>query len=382
LPSFVYDWTKPGLDRRFAGFLNGNEPYLGKGFMVTLQRMETPVIYFYSGREMNVDVSVSFPKGLITEWYPQATQMGPSLPFNTNQPSEFWTKESRATWKNLFISPAGQVLKNRQALPQDDAGSHYYAARDTGSAMVHTVIPGQTGAIEIEKFLFYRGVGSFATPLQVCVTTNGIVSVKNTGSKNLEHLFFVSIHDGYGALKPMEMLAPGNPTEWATLTDLKRVPLKDFQGQIAAQMESALVNAGLFPREARAMVNTWKDSWFTEEGERVLYLLPRVWTDETLPVHFAPQPANLVRVMVGRAEIISPKSQRELADTLTRAATGDVVAHNQAILKLEKFGRFAEPALLLANVHTNSDKSQTYGFGFLPEVADANTIPQSTQAYP
>src|SRR5215813_8018444 len=35
-------------------------------------RMETPVLYFYSQRPMDVSVSVKFSKGLITEWYPHA----------------------------------------------------------------------------------------------------------------------------------------------------------------------------------------------------------------------------------------------------------------------------------------------------------------------
>jgi hypothetical protein len=34
-------------------------------------RMETPVIYFYSGREQTVRAAVRFPHGVITEWYPQ-----------------------------------------------------------------------------------------------------------------------------------------------------------------------------------------------------------------------------------------------------------------------------------------------------------------------
>jgi hypothetical protein len=34
------------------------------------QRMETPVIYFYSGQSRTVDVSVRFPRGEVTEWFP------------------------------------------------------------------------------------------------------------------------------------------------------------------------------------------------------------------------------------------------------------------------------------------------------------------------
>src|SRR5439155_10368116 len=74
LPKFVHDWNKPGLDRRPAGALNRDT----KSVFVTLQRMETPVIYFYSDAERTVDVTVRFPQGLITEWYPQAHDVGPS----------------------------------------------------------------------------------------------------------------------------------------------------------------------------------------------------------------------------------------------------------------------------------------------------------------
>lgn len=378
LPGFVYDWKKPGLERKFTGFA-GNGPYQGKVSFNTLQRLETPVIYFYSGQEMNVGVSVDFPKGLITEWYPQTSQMGPSLSLATNQASNSSTKQSRAVWNNLRLTPQGLPQKKGRNLAQDNAGSHYYTARDTDSDFVQTA-PGQSNSSETEKFLFYRGVGNFATPLRVTMTANGMVFVENTGTDKLARLFFVSIHDGCGAFDSMGDLPSQERRQWMGLTGsgentlaARRVPLADFQKQIAARMESALTNAGLFPREAAAMVNTWKDSWFAEEGERVLYLLPRAWTDETLPITFSPPPQNLVRVMVGRAEIITPKAQHELADALTRAATGDAAAHDQAIRQLERFGRFAEPALQLANVRTQADQSQIYGTGLLAGVAGAHS---------
>ena len=59
LPGFVYDWKKPGLNRQGTSML-----VLGKGAMLTLQRMETPVIYFYADKEQTVDVSVDFPQGV------------------------------------------------------------------------------------------------------------------------------------------------------------------------------------------------------------------------------------------------------------------------------------------------------------------------------
>lgn len=39
-----------------------------------LVRMETPVLYFYAQRPLTLSVRVDFPRGLITEWYPQASK--------------------------------------------------------------------------------------------------------------------------------------------------------------------------------------------------------------------------------------------------------------------------------------------------------------------
>src|SRR5580698_10952922 len=41
-------------------------------------RMETPVLYFYSPRDVTVSARVSFSRGLITEWYPHAARVQPS----------------------------------------------------------------------------------------------------------------------------------------------------------------------------------------------------------------------------------------------------------------------------------------------------------------
>src|SRR6266850_3092016 len=44
----------------------------GKNNLTAAVRMETPVIYFYTNNEMYLSLRVDFPKGKITEWYPQA----------------------------------------------------------------------------------------------------------------------------------------------------------------------------------------------------------------------------------------------------------------------------------------------------------------------
>ncbi|MDR3456332.1 MAG: hypothetical protein P4N60_02710 [Verrucomicrobiae bacterium] len=366
LPGFVYNWNRPGLNRMHAGSVPGF-----KNALVTLQRMETPVIYFYSSRDMNADVSVAFPQGVITEWYPQATQIGPSEPLDTNLPCNSTLMESRAVWKNLrLVAPKMDYAVDAVRLPQDKFGSHYFAARETGSDIVQMDFVGPTNQVsETDKFIFYRGAGSFKTPLHVSVDATDAVVAANTGTEGLAHLFLVSVRDnGHGktaAFATLKPVAAGASSPCPRLQPADFVPLEKFQSAISAQMQAALAEAGLFKAEAAAMVNTWKDSWFAEEGDRVLYILPRAWTDATLPMTLNPTPLKLVRVMVGRAEIITPQTALELSGNLTRAAAGDAGGRAVAKQEIKGLGRFAEPALRLAYGQNQSTNAFELGYQLL-----------------
>ncbi|HEX4264269.1 MAG TPA: hypothetical protein VH597_08010 [Verrucomicrobiae bacterium] len=360
LPGFVYDWKKPGLNR---GAL-----FHGKGDLITLQRMETPVIYFYADQPIHVDVNVAFPKGYITEWYPQATQIGPTFVLETNGPTKGILRDSRAIWRNLEIVPTSMDQSQPQNhLPQDSSGSHYFAARETASSLVRTHSASSADSTgEVEKFIFYRGAGSFKTPLHVSVDANNMLVVENTGPQPLRHLFAIEIRNGYGVFTEMDELTSSNSVVWLNADYVSsdswiRYPIAQFPNAISGRMQAALTGEGLFPAEAKAMVNTWKDSWFTEEGVRILYILPRAWTDEILPMKLSPEPQDLTRVMVGRAELITPTVETNLVQLLTKAQTGDADARAQAVAEFKKLGRFAEPAFNLAAAHAHLAKALNLG---------------------
>ncbi len=109
------------------------------------------------------------------------------------------------------------------------------------------------------------------------------------------------------------------PELTGTIDDLGR----DLEGMLVAQ--------GLYQDEARAMVETWRGSWF-EEGSRLLYIVPPAFVDGVLPLTINPQ---TVRVFVGRLEIVTPATER----SVERA----VVTHDSETLKI--YGRFLEPIL-------------------------------------
>jgi hypothetical protein len=110
-----------------------------------------------------------------------------------------------------------------------------------------------------------------------------------------------------------------------------------------------MLNAeGLYGRESNAMVATWRDQWF-EDGLRVFYVLPRGATDAALPMTISPAPTSLVRVMVGRVELITPETER----TVAALVAGGGTAARRALRA--RYGRFALPILKQVRQHTASD---------------------------
>jgi hypothetical protein len=101
-----------------------------------------------------------------------------------------------------------------------------------------------------------------------------------------------------------------------------------------------LTAAGLYEKEAQAMVTTWESAWLKDEGTRVLYVLPTEWAAKALPLTVTPTPDALVRVMVGRHDLLTPEREREL-DGLIKQMPANPKA---ATAELSKLGRFAAPA--------------------------------------
>jgi hypothetical protein len=366
LPGFVHDTKKPLPDTR--RYLTG---FGGKEAFRSLQRMETPVIYFYSDRERVVDVTVRFPQGLVTEWYPQVTDIGPSavqarralvkldeMVGRTGLQPDFnfasldtgqGIADSRIRWSDVAILPAREGAAASRRLPLDGSGSHYYAARETDAAMLRVdSLAGGQPAVEHERFLFYRGIGNFPTPLAVKPGPGEeSLELHNTGAEDLEDLFVLYVRHGQGKFIELKRLAAGGSERVRLAPSKDTEPLAGLGPRLSQRMADALTRQGLFAREATAMVETWRDSWFEEQGVRVLYTLSRAWTDRILPLTIEPSPRSLVRVMVGRAEVITPGMEAELAKQVTRYGKADEASRSEVVEATRQLGlgRFLEPAM-------------------------------------
>lgn len=318
LPSFVYASTDGPRGLRNA------LPQTKSAVSGTV-RMETPVIYFYAppgSPEQKVGVRVSFPQGRITEYYPRARAFdGTTL-----------------DWGTFAVLPGAHP-----DLPTEARPSHYYAARATDADPVRVCDP-QDG-LEHEKFLFYRGVGSFPLPLEARLAGD-TVSIAAPGSAAVGQAFVFERHGDDVRFSPFcRAHGLGHCREHARCAarDRSKLPRATVE-QVQEQLRSFLVEQGLFEKEARAMVETWKDSWF-EDGLRVFYAVPRALTDAVLPLSIAPAPTKLVRVLVGRAELVTPEMEREVLEA-ARVLDSDACKPASAAREtLRRYGRFARPIL-------------------------------------
>jgi hypothetical protein len=315
-------------------------------------RMETPVLYFYSRQETNARVNVQFPRGVISEWYPkgnitmyQSKKLMDRMP-GTNvegpaYPTESLLKApprgfdsqlvklgtningfdtslrnlmSTISWNSIKIQPGAMP-----DLPTTAGKSRYYAARATDAAPISV-------GDQHEKFIFYRGVGHFPIPLSARLQGEGKVDIQNTASEPVPIVILFENRGGHLGYRTTGVVS-------ASMT-LDRPALDGNLPQLQSELERVLEAQGLFGKEAHAMVETWRDSWF-EEGTRLIYIVPSHMMDTSLPLQVEPSPLQTNRVFVGRIELITPEMKRTVEDA---------VAKNDVSVS-RRYGRFLEPIL-------------------------------------
>ena len=301
---------------RFVEHINGVNFKLGLRGII---RMETPVLYFYSPRDLTVSAKVSFAKGLITEWYPHADRVEPAgVMTDTAQSLSALSVNGSIAWNRVAVSPnlAGEF-------PSEEQPNRYYAARETASSPLR--VQTRTGE-QREKFLFYRGVSASPLPISARLTRDGKLVVVSLSEDEIPNAILFERRGervGYrvtGALTDRTTVDP--PVLNASVDS------------VCGDLEEILAGQGLYRDEAHAMVETWKDSWF-EEGSRLIYIVPGGFIDKVLPLTIDPVPGQIVRVFVGRLEIVTPATAMAVKAALAR--------HDDATL--DKYGRFLEPIL-------------------------------------
>ncbi len=317
--------------------------------MNMFSKMETPVTYFYTDRPRTVQVRVDMPKGLLTHWYPLVGAYGP-VPGNVAAKPE----NSFLQWKNVQVLP---VTGYEKLLSPVADNQNWRFARETDAALLKLVthrLDEKTRVLETkdqyEGFLFYRGLGTFTLPLSVrsIQESSGPISLKltNESAHPLNGLFVLQIENQTIRFGSADNLG-GHSSQTFNLAKTlgKSLPLDQGVPLVKKAVARALVEAGLYEKEAQAMVNTWERSYFRTEGLRMLYLLPRPTVDATIPIKIQPAPDQLVRVMVGRIEVLTPEREQQIEKYISQLGSSNFRSRQEATDGLARLGRIGEPAL-------------------------------------
>jgi hypothetical protein len=341
LPAFVHSRSRDQLRIPFA-FLKG----------------ETPVIYFYTNERQRVSLTVGFPRGVWTQWYPQATLVSPTLVQSAETPDRL--SGGRIYWQAEVI-PAS-ALDREAKLPATSGDALWNHARQVDAAYVKAS-DGTKNPVspEYEKFLFYRGLGDTRLPLRLDSRQNGTLVLDRdaTLGEGVRQVFVIRVENGRGAYKFYPALRPGEQVSDVLPSMSDARPLADFTKAIAGDLAKRLTESGLYTKEARAMVNTWTTSYFQEDGVRALFVLPQSWTDAFIPMAVKPTPKQIVRVMVGRLELLTSGRESLAENAVHDLASGDSGKRQQAFRFLHEQGRYVEPIVRRVLKTTTNDEVRT-----------------------
>jgi hypothetical protein len=340
LPAFVYSRSKvracPLRDRGYKG-LEVDVAHVTK-------KMETPVIYFHSPEACRVRLRVCFQKGLLSQWFPVTDLLGPPEKDAGNGPLDVSKVEKSFLEWDVDVLAPGQGERD---LPPVAKGSPWSWQRFPESNLVRTVprTSPRVGPVETEKFLFYRGVGSFDLALRAQTQSGSRLVLTNSGSSDIPSLFVLHVEGGRGEFGFVDGLRAGATSETARPVTANSPSVDEMVRSLVPALVGKLVERGLYADEAEAMARTWERSYFHTEGLRVLYVLPDETTRAILPLAMTPEPRSLVRVLVGRLECIGPEKEGEVRHALLDRLSKDPAVRVTAEECLARLGRFLEPHL-------------------------------------
>lgn len=298
LPKFVKELQIPIGKLKFQGM--GLPDFNIRGVNI---KMETPVIYFYSEKEGNVDVNVKFKGGIVNQWYPASVNNrhisfneGKSTLSPINAPDFTSVYNDSLNWKVKVLGPNSHLSYTS---PQNLETPTWVNPRYTDANML------QIGK-DREKFIFYRGLARFDQPFKVTSQSSSQLTLQNTGN---DEIGFAMVYE-YTKDKKAKVW-------WTGKLDGKEQKVVhkkelDVNKSIHGEFLSGLIKAGLYKKEAQSMLETWRHSYFEKEGLRVFWIVPRKFTDEILPISFKPAPKKLERVLVGRSEVLTHKNEVKL----------------------------------------------------------------------
>ena len=316
LPPFVLTWD------RFIGNaidLNGD-----------LVPVRKPIVYFYSKEQRTISVRVSVPTGAPAAWWPPGATYSPRpdyhIPSGKRTPGgprlkEIQARDGSLRWDRLVIALEGTGMEK--------AEGWWETARKTDAALV-------ASGRKVEKFLFYDALVTFDPQVEVDWKKGGKIRLRNDSPEAYGHLFAVRVKEGKVSFAHLPELKAGATADLSTAPGAPET------------LAQALVEAGLFKKEAEGLVDILREEFFSIDGTRVLMVASREAYDRLLPIEITPAPKELRRVLVVQLECLDEERREEVAKWIEGLGAEGLDERATAAAKLRAFGLLAEPQIRAA----------------------------------
>ena len=300
LPDFVQVWSEQAVQR----------PVL----------MKKPILYFYTKKDMFVNVTVNYPKGIFTQWWPNPQSFLPYLP-RKGQVAP--TANGMLHWRiglkvDKSLDKAMPVVKNHP---------WWNIARDVDAA---TVTSSKLGT---EKFLFYRGAGDFTPTLDVVIDKGGKFILKDKAGKKSKSIYTVHKVEG----------KPSVIHYFDSLSD-KKIKFKST-AEASAHIRQQVEARGLYKKEAAGMIKIWEKDMFEKVGQRALYLMEAADIEKLIPLNISPAPKEKKRVMIIRVECLSHEHKQQILALIKQLGAEKSKDRKAAEQKLISTGRVGEAVM-------------------------------------
>lgn len=317
-------------------------------------RMETPVLYFYPERQQKVTVDVAFTGGTITETFPHS--VGGKIEYD---PATMFMSVP-GHWSGTLLPPTDKTaVAGIPSIAETDHLEPYGAAREVPDAWIFQSdlkeIPGlqiQPQFPQQEKFIFYRGAGGAEIPIHAGMSGD-TATLTNYSNGLLTFGVALRVRGGMASWVRVPAI-PAAPAGDEPAMNRSQVafpqadrPLDEVESELAGVWKKALAEDGLTTAEASAMVETWRKTWFRENGDRILSLVPQATVDAMLPLKITPAPQKTVRVFVARIEMLAPAREERLVNLMNSEKPVDAAAFGE--FSGLGLGRFGNGAMAIAS---------------------------------
>ncbi|MEO0476635.1 MAG: hypothetical protein AAF085_11805 [Planctomycetota bacterium] len=340
LPAFVEVWAK-------------QRPAQGPQIMLK------PIIYFYTQTQQTVDVSVRYPEGVLTQWYPQVSFFTPQRNNRVrpgNVPDDL-PRDGSLSWSKLKLDPQTKPTAFANVAPDHP---WWHTARETDATPVTVTKPLRSaarGQSSTERFLFYRGAGAYKPMVMPKREKPGVdLSVTVPFSQiDLRGVFLVRVNDSGAIITHAPLLRAQGTLELAGAEQI--MPTVQAAKSAKAMFIESLEAAGLFPKEAAGLVKIWGDEMFTTPGERLIYLMPNNEVERVMPLTIRPEPTHTVRTLIGWVELATPEGEKRVEDLIDKLGSENPSERSDADQQLRRLDRFAE-AILRRTLETTEDTAR------------------------